>query len=360
VGDGRSSGYPGTTRRLGADRTTLPAEARDTTIGHAYGARVRALVMGGNRYIGLHLVFELARQGHDVTIMNSHEAPMPDGARRIHADRQQPGAIVDALLPHRDEFDVVFDNTAYDIKDLEPMVEVFRGHVAQYVFTSSVAVYKRSFIQPVTESHATHKNDDPDSRKAYGVGKVRSEQYLLGMSDLNGTSLRVTHTIGPKTPLVTREPIFFRRLELGRPILIPAEGFPFVHLVHVQDVARLMVSLIGNERAHGQIYNVAGAEITSVRGCIELMARAVGVKPDVVEVPLEIARGARPPLVHWGEGIVGGAIVSIDKALADLDWSPSFGLEDGYADSYAWFDKEGRDRFEYDFTADDAVLAQLT
>ena len=43
--------------------------------------------MGGNRYIGLHLVFELARQGHDVTIMNSHEAPMPEGARRIHADR---------------------------------------------------------------------------------------------------------------------------------------------------------------------------------------------------------------------------------------------------------------------------------
>jgi nucleoside-diphosphate-sugar epimerase len=121
-----------------------------------------------------------------------------------------------------------------------------------------------------------------------------------------------------------------------------------------------MVSLLGNEKTHGQIYNVAGSEITSVLGCIRLMAKAVGVEPDIVHVPLEIARRATPPLVHWGEGIVGGAIVSIDKALADLGWTPDFGLEAGYADSYAWFDREGRDRFEYDFDADDQVLGQLT
>jgi nucleoside-diphosphate-sugar epimerase len=321
---------------------------------------MRTLVFGGNRYIGLHLVFELARQGHDVTIANSHEAPMPDGARRIHVDRQVPGALTEALKDHRDDYDVVFDNTAYAVKDLEPVVDLFAGRVQQLVFTSSVAVYKRSFIQPVTETHPTHAPDDADPRKAYGVGKVNCERYLFDIADLNATSLRVTHTIGPKTPLVTREPIFFRRLELGRPILLPAEGFPFVHLVHVEDVARLMVSLIGNERAHGQIYNVAGAEITSVLGCIRLMARAVGVEPDIVHVPFELARRASPPLVHWGEGIVGGAIVSIDKALSDLAWSPSFGLEAGYADSYAWFDREGRDKFEYDFSADDHLLGQLT
>jgi nucleoside-diphosphate-sugar epimerase len=320
---------------------------------------MRALVMGGNRYIGRHLVFELARQGHDVTVMNSHEAPMPAGARRIHADRRLPGVIQAALGPYRDDFDVVFDNTAYTVDDLAPMVDLFRGRVSQFVFTSSVAVYKRSFVQPVTESHATHAASDADPRKAYGVGKVRCEQYLFDIPDLNATSLRVTHTIGPHSPLVTREPIFFRRLELGRPILIPGEGFPFVHLVHVQDVARLMVSLIGNERAHHQIYNVAGADYASVLGCIELMARAVGVRPEVVHVPFDVARSARHALVHWGEAIVGGATFSIEKALADLDWSPSYGLEAAYADSYGWFAAEGRDTFEYDFSADDALLAEL-
>jgi nucleoside-diphosphate-sugar epimerase len=83
------------------------------------------------------------------------------------------------------------------------------------------------------------------------------------------------------------------------------------------------------------------------------------VPAEVVHVPLEVARQARPPLVHWGEALVGGAMFSIDKALAELDWRPRFGLEAAYRDSYAWFDAEGRDRYEFDFSADDRLLASL-
>jgi nucleoside-diphosphate-sugar epimerase len=122
--------------------------------------------------------------------------------------------------------------------------------------------------------------------------------------------------------------------------------------VHVQDVADLMASLAGNERAVGQIYNVAGAEVTSVVGAVRLMARAVGVEPKIVHVPLDVARRANPPLVHWFEALGGGQFVSIDKALRDLDWEPQFGLEAGYRDSYRWFTTEGRDRYEFDFSAD--------
>jgi nucleoside-diphosphate-sugar epimerase len=323
---------------------------------------MRALVLGGNRYIGLHLVFELASQGFDVTVMNSHVAPLPDGARRLQGDRRQPGVLREVLEPHCDEFDIVYDNTAYQVADLEPLVDLFRGRVRQFVFTSSVAVYKRSYVQPVREDFPRHAPDDTDPRKAYGVGKVCCEDYLADLHRTEGfpaTSLRVTHTVGPMTPLASREPVFFARLEQGRPILVPGEGFPFVHLVHVQDVARLMVAIAGNDRSVGQQYNVGGTEITSILGCVRLMARAVGVEAEVVHVPLDVARRARPPLVHWGESLVGGAMFSIERALADLDWAPSFGLEAAYRDSYAWFQAEGRDRYEFDFSGDDAVLAEL-
>ncbi len=322
---------------------------------------MRALVTGGNRYIGLHLLFELAAQGHDVTVANSHVAEMPDGCRRIHVDRTQPGALAEALTPHRDEFDVVFDNTAYRPSDLQPMVGLFAGRVQNFVFTSSVAVYKRSFIQPVREDFARHRPDDVDPRKAYGVGKVQCENYLQALHEETGfpaTSLRVTHTLGPRTPLVTREPIIFKRLEEQRPIFVPGDGFPFVHLVHVADVARLMVSLCGNAAAPGKAYNVAGAELTSVEGCIRLMAKAVGVEPEIVHVPMDTARRSRPALLHWGEALVGGAMFSIDAALRDLAWRPQFGLIDGYADAYKWFCNGGRDLFDYDFTNDEALLSQ--
>ena len=67
----------------------------------------------------------------------------------------------------------------------------------------------------------------------------------------------------------------------------------------------------------------------------------------------------QPPLVHWGEGIVGGAIYSPDKGRRDLGWEPEFGLEAGYADAYRWFDEVGRDQFTYDFSRDDELLARL-
>ncbi|HZN12786.1 MAG TPA: NAD-dependent epimerase/dehydratase family protein [Acidimicrobiales bacterium] len=323
---------------------------------------MRALVLGGNRYIGRELVFELARQGHEVTVLNSHVAPLPDGARRLHGDRRVAGVLAEVLTPRRDDFDIVFDNTAYAVTDLNPLVELFHDRVQQFVFTSSVAVYKRSFIQPVDECFARHNPNDADPRKAYGVGKVQCEDYLADLHRDHGfpaTTMRVSHTIGPRSPLVTREPIFFARLEQGRPILIPGDGFPFVHLIHITDAARAIASVAGNQTAIGQAYNVAGTEITSVLGCVRLMARAVGVEPDVVHVPMDVARQLSRPLLHWGEALLGGTIYSTEKLRAELHWSPQFGLEDGYRDAYAWFASEGRGLYDYDFSPDDDVLAKI-
>lgn len=323
---------------------------------------MKVLVTGGNRYIGRDLVFELARRGHDVTLINSHESPLPDGARRIHADRRQPGAFAAALHDCRDAFDVVFDNTAFTLSDVEPMVELFRGRVQQYVFTSSMAVYRRSFVQPIHEHFRRHAPDDEDPRKAYGVGKVRCEDYLLAEYARDGfpaTCLRVGHTMGPRSPQATRDPAFFARLEAGRPILIPGEGFAVLQLVHINDVARLMASLVANDRVKGEAYNVSGAEVASLIGVINLIARAMDLKPRIIEVPMELARKQRPPLVHWGESVAGSAMLSIDKAQSHIDWSPRFGIEDGFRDAYQWWDREGRGLYEFDFSAEDALLAQL-
>jgi nucleoside-diphosphate-sugar epimerase len=323
---------------------------------------MRVLVLGGNRYIGLHLVFELARRGHDVTVLNSHEAPLPPGARRLHGDRQQPGVLEAVLGPHRDAFDAVFDNTSYTPKDVRPLVELFRGRVKHFVFTSSTAVYRRSFVMPILESFRRHDPDDADPRKAYGVGKVQIEDSLDAEHARSGfphTTLRVGHTLGPLSPLASRDPVFFARLEQKRPIPIPGEGHALVQLIHVQDVATAMAAVIETERSIGQTYTVTGREAATVSGMVHLMARAVGVEPLILHVPIEHARRAQPPLVHWGEALMGSVVFSIDKALRELPWSPQFGLADGYRDSYAWFAREGRARYAFDFSRDDALIAEF-
>jgi nucleoside-diphosphate-sugar epimerase len=323
---------------------------------------MRALVLGGNRYIGLSLVRALARSGHEVTVANSHAVALPDGVRRIHVDRRRPGDLVAALAPHVREFDIVFDNTAYEVADLEPMVDLFAGHLRQFVFTSSVAVYRRSFVQPVLETFRVHESVADQPLRAYGIGKVRCERFLTECFQRDGfpaTSVRVTHTIGPRSPLASRDPAFFARLELGRPILVPGDGFPFVHMIHIDDVASLMVSLIGNDRCVGEVFNAAGAEFSSILACVHLMGRAVGVTPNVVHVPLEVVAELDQPVVHWNEGTAGGTVFSIAKALDHLDWAPRFGLQAAYEDSYRWFASVGRGQYEFDFSADDKVLTRL-
>jgi nucleoside-diphosphate-sugar epimerase len=323
---------------------------------------MRVLVTGGNRYIGLELVFELARRGHEVTLINSHEAPLPDGARRIHADRRQPGAFEKALGGYRDAFDVVFDNTAFTPDDVLPMVELFRGRLQHYVFTSSQAVYKRSFVLPIREDFRRHEAGDDDTRKAYGVGKVRCEDLLLAewrASGFPATCLRVGHTMGPRSPQPTRDPGLFARLEAGRPILVPGDGHAVVQLVHISDVACCMASLIGHEQVKGEAYNVSGAEVASIGAVVQLVARAMGVQARTLSVPMDVARAQRPPLLHWGEALIGPAMMAIDKAARDFGWAPRFGIEAGYRDAYEWWQQQGRGLYTFDFSGEDALIAQL-
>lgn len=323
---------------------------------------MKVLVMGGNRYIGLQLVHELVEQGHDVTVLNSHEAPLPASVRRLHGQRHEPGTLETLLTPLRDDFDAVFDNTAYTPEHLEPMIDLFRGRVQHFIFTSSIAVYEMAAAQPIDESGEVGRDAATALYGAYAAGKVQCEERLArerAENDFPYTVLRVTHSCGPMSPAVSREPGTFRRLELGRPLLIAGKVEAMVHFIHTRDVARALVAVLGKPQAAGQIYNVAGKQFSSIVNYMRLMAEAVGVEPNIIVMPEDLPAHMRSPIVHWLEASRGSMVFSIDKIRRDLGWEPKFSLAEGLADSFAWFRDGGRDKYEYDFSADDEVLAEI-
>jgi nucleoside-diphosphate-sugar epimerase len=325
---------------------------------------MKVLVMGGNRYIGLQLVRELVEQGHAVTVLNSHETPLlPKEVVRLHGDRHEPGLLERVLGPLSDSFEAVFDNTSYSPEHLAPMLEIFRGKVRHYIFTSSMAVYEMTLAQPVTEEAAVGRDAVTALYGAYAAGKVHCEDLLQREHAANGlpfTSMRITHTCGPMSPAVSREPGTFKRLEEGRPLLIAGKVEAMVHFIHTRDAARALVAVLGKQQAAGQIYNVAGKEFSSIANYMRLMAAALGVEPEIIVMPHDLPAHLRSPIVHWLEASRGSMVISIDKIRRELGWEPQLSIAEGLADSYRWFAQEGgREKYEYDFSADEEVLAEI-
>lgn len=323
---------------------------------------MKCLVMGGNRYIGLQLVRELFEQGHSVTVLNSHEADLPDGVERLPGKRHEPGVLEDLLGPRRDDFDAVFDNTAYTPDHLEPMIELFRDRVEHFIFTSSIAVYEMARAQPITEDHEVGRDAETALYGAYAAGKVRCEELLQREYEENGlpyTALRVTHTCGPMSPAVSREPGTFKRLEEGRPLLIAGKVEAMVHFIHTRDAARGIAAPLGKPQAAGRIYNVAGKQISSIVDYMRLMGDAVGVEPEIIVMPDDLPEDMRSPIVHWLEASRGSMVIGTEKIRDELGWEASMTIAEGLADSYRWFDESGRDTYEYDFSEDEKVLAEL-
>jgi nucleoside-diphosphate-sugar epimerase len=216
--------------------------------------------------------------------------------------------------------------------------------------------------QPIDEDSPVGRDAQTALYGAYAAGKVACEALLMREFRDNGlpfTSLRVTHTCGPMSPAVTREPGSFARLEQGRPLLIAGKTEAMVHFIHTRDVARALCAVLGKPAAAGQIYNIAGKQFCSIANYMQLMAGAVGVTPHIVTMPDDLPADMRSPIVHWLEATRGSMVFSIEKARRDLGWEPSFTLVEALADSYEWFRTGGRDRYSYDFAQDDAILAEI-
>ena len=129
--------------------------------------------------------------------------------------------------------------------------------VARFVFGSSMSVYGAEGDGfPVSEDRPARPTD------LYGTAKRYVEIYgeTLGRTKrLNFTALRIATVVGPgarDTASPWRSDLF-DRLSSGasQPILIPYPEDAVLSLVHVEDVAQMLVSLVLRENAPWPIYN---------------------------------------------------------------------------------------------------------
>lgn len=314
------------------------------------------LVIGGSRFIGLHLVRLLSRQGHDVTVLNRGQTSVdfPDGVSRLQADRYDTAQVSAALAGRK--FDAAFDISGYDVPSLEPLIKALEGNVGRFVFCSTTAVYAPSDTFPVFEAFAL----DHDSPRKYSTDKIACEEYLgkISMSrNFPLTIIRPPYVYGPDNYIASRESSFFARLSHGRKIIIPGDGLNLIHLVHVDDLADAFASVLGKPQALGQAYTVAGPDMITTGGFVQTIAEVMGVDVEFVYTDAATYDSEGRQFYPYEHSL--SQAYSTDKAERDLGWSPKFNMRDGLGMTYRWWLDQGLDRESWDFSAEDRALAEM-
>lgn len=365
---------------------------------------MRVLVMGGTQFNGLALVHQLVAQGHDVTVCNRGRtvSDIPDSVGRLVADRTDHDQLRGVL--GGTEWDCVQDMTAYHPEDVDIMMEIFRDRIGHYVFASSTVVYA-SKDTPITE-------DDPDERGEtqieYGYHKILCEDRLFAAHADHGfpaTTVPFSMVLGPHNAMTDREQRMFARLRAGRPVLVQGDGSTRLQVGDVDDQARALVALMGEDTTHGRRYNLTGIESVTRNEYVALAAQAVGVDADVRHIPAdtmealwtgertvdiaalsgalnvrssnkarkEQASGPRAmlrtrfmlcsnlvqqlaPNVHWWDQ---DTSFSIDRLQADTAWTPQETTVSMLAKAHAWWAASANAAHEYDWTTEDQILEQV-
>lgn len=308
---------------------------------------MRILVMGGTRFIGVYLTRLLVEQGHDVVLFNRGNRPAPvPGVEQIQGDRTDPIQLKEKLAS--ESFDAIFDNNGRELSDTQPLIELFKNKIQQFIYVSSAGVYQKTDQPP-------HYEGDPVDPKSRHLGKHETESFLQEQK-IPFTSVRPVYIYGPQNynPL---EAWFFDRIVRDRPLPIPGNGLHITQLGHVQDLAQAMVATLGNPQAIGQIYNISGTRFVTFDGLARACAQAVGKDPKTLKLihydPKAFDFGKQKPfplrLQHF--------FASIEKAQRELNWQPTFDLVSGLRDSYEADYRVGdRGSQIIDFSIDDAII----
>lgn len=99
---------------------------------------MQVLIIGGNRFMGVSLVWRMLFAGHRVTVLNRGTIVDPFGDRvdRLRVDRGTDA--FDRALAGR-SFDRVIDFAAFTAADVARVLRVLTGRVGHYVFVSTGA-----------------------------------------------------------------------------------------------------------------------------------------------------------------------------------------------------------------------------
>ena len=300
------------------------------------------LVIGGNGFIGSHIVDVLRAGGEDVAILDRmperYRPPLPD----VHyylGDLRDMSVVEEALhggdrVIHAASSSVpqtAVRDPAGDISDnLLPLVQLLatmrRTGVKRLVYLSSGGtVYGPPLSDTITEDHPLRPVTP------YGIVKAAAERYIVAehmASGLGYAILRPANPFGPRQGRLGVQGVigtFLWQIAQEEMPEVWGDGSVVRDFVHVGDLARLC--LLALRSSLDGCYNVGSGRGCSIAELIALLSEATG-RPIV-------------PLRRPGrEFDLPRVVLDCSRARELLGWSATMTLEAGLAETWAWLQAE--------------------
>ena len=292
---------------------------------------MRALVIGGAGFIGVHACRELMRRGVETVAAGRSPRPYGTFTSFVAFDRGDESQLRRALEEVRP--DVLLDLACYQPAEMEMVVRRFRGE--RYVFVSTSGVYPDRVVGVRTGEDAFHPLSGPPPAEELGYvdGKRWCETVLARNPEFPATVLRPPAVFGAGDHTL-RIAAYLQRIEDGGPVLLPAETMTQpAGLVWVRD-AGFGCALACDPRrpASGRAYNLA-YERVSIADLVTAAAGGMGREARICPVPwAALPPGAGP----YGPPPGRPAGHDLRRAATDLGWAPS-PLEEALAETLAWY-----------------------
>lgn len=339
---------------------------------------MRILAIGGNGFIGTHLVRELSDSGHEIGVFH-RGGGIAANDTQIQGDRNR-------LMEYRDQIarfapQVVVDLILSSGQQATELIKVIRSVAERVVAISSMDVYRAWGVihgvehgplepLPITEHSAlrsTRRLYPPETLKTMAnifswlndkYDKIAVEEAIMGQRDLPGTVLRLPMVYGPNDPVHRFFPLL-KRISDGRSFVLLADDLAAWRgpRGYVENVAHAMAIAATSDRAAGQIYNICEQPTLSEIDWQKKVAHQLGWRGEFVVLP----RKHVPKHLLQPGNAAQHVVVSSERIRSQLGYRESIEVDEAIRRTIAWEQQNPPSTVnlqQFDYVSEDAALGK--
>lgn len=263
---------------------------------------MNVLVIGGNGFIGSHLIDSLLKRNYKVRVFDIIHEKFREPNSRVDYRLSNLISIPDlyeammgidiifhlasTTVPSTSSIDIIADVNNNIISSLNILNLAARQGIKKFVyFSSGGAIYGNSVFLPLSEDH------DKNPVSSYGIIKATIEQYIKLYNrqyNLDYLIVRPSNPYGPRQGHFIAQGVistFLRQAKNNEPFLIYGDGSSKKDYIFIDDFIEMTMQLV--ESNSQGIYNIGSGLGTSLNEIIAVINKITNKENKIIHSELK-------------------------------------------------------------------------